>query len=68
MWRKEVKAIKVDLGMKVVINYKLGNTGSNIVQTNTENIAGKVYNGLELKTVSMFTWKKNTTMSLRASN
>ena len=28
------------------------------VQTNTENIVGKVYNGLELKSVSMFTWKK----------
>ena len=28
-----------------------------IVQTNAENIAGKVYNGLELTSVSMFTWK-----------
>ena len=44
--------------MEVVIN-KLGNTGSN--STNTENIAGKIYNGLELKSVYMFTWKKNTT-------
>ena len=29
-----------------------------IVQTYTENIAGKVYNGLELKRFYMFTWKK----------
>ena len=43
---------------------KLGNTAlhysGSLVQTNTEseNIAGKVYNGLELKSVSTFTWKK----------
>ena len=43
--------------MEGVINKEAWQYGQ-IVQTNTENIAGKVYNGLELKCVSVFTWKK----------